>query len=162
MTLTVADLTKWCHARRACPEAMQWLATLDPLLSAYAAWRSCERGDWLLWVAGRVVEQRLLVQAACDCAESVLHLVPAGEDRPRVAIETTRRWCVGEATLGEVRHASAAADAASAASCASSCASYAADAAADADAASANGTTARIVRRRIRWRDVAAGIEAAQ
>lgn len=35
---------------------------------------------------------------ACDFAESVLHLVPEGEDRPRRAIETARRYAHGAAT----------------------------------------------------------------
>lgn len=37
------------------------------------------------------------VRVACAAARSVLHHVPAGEDRPRVAIETVEKWCVGEA-----------------------------------------------------------------
>ena len=55
-----------------------------------------------------------MVLAACDIVESVLHLVPAGEERPRKAIEVTRAWCAGQATAGEVDAASdAARDAAS-------------------------------------------------
>ena len=61
---------------------------------AEAMLRACER-----------VDRRRLVLAACACARTVLHLVPAGEDRPRVAIETAERWARGEATLDEVQRA---------------------------------------------------------
>lgn len=71
---------------------------------------------------------------ACAFAERALRFVPAGEERPRVAIETARRFVRGEATREELAAARAtalfcidlAADAASAA---------AADAASAADAA---------------------------
>ena len=92
------------------------------------AWSTCERADWMLWLASRLCERRLVVSAACACAETALRFVPAGEDRPRIAIETARRWTRGEATLDDVR---AAADAAYDADCAA--ASAAAYAAYDAD-----------------------------
>jgi hypothetical protein len=136
------------RALGACSEAIAWLEAQDG--SLYDAWRRCERGDWLLWLAARVgVDRRLVVLAACDCAEPALVHVPAGEDRPRVAIETARRWAAGEATLEEVR--SAAAYAARAAR-----AARAADAADAADAA-----YARLVRARIPWRLVRGALEVA-
>ena len=71
-----------------------------------AAWLSCPRGDWLLWLAARIgIDKNLIVFAACDCAESVLYLVPEGEDRPRKAIETARAFIAGKATMQEVRAA---------------------------------------------------------
>lgn len=87
------------------------------------------------------VNLRRLVLTACDFAESVLHLVPAREERPRRAIETAREWVRGRATQDEVwaaaRSAAYATNAASAAA-AARCAAYAADAAgAAADAAEA-------------------------
>jgi hypothetical protein len=79
----------------------------------------------MLWLAERVeIERTLLVLSACDCARTALPYVPAGEDRPRVAIETTEAWCRGEATIEQVRAASAYAYASHAAS-ASAYASYA-------------------------------------
>ena len=81
--------------------------------------------------ACQTVDRRRLVLAACDCAESVLHLVPAREERPRRAIETAREWVRGRATQDEVlaaaRSAAYATNAASAAA-AARCAAYAADA----------------------------------
>ena len=57
------------------------------------------------------VDRRLVVLAACDCAETALRYVPPGEDRPRRAIETARAWARGQATLAQVRAASSAASA---------------------------------------------------
>ena len=39
---------------------------------------------------------------ACDFAETALKYVPAGEDRPRLAIETARRFVAGSATCEEL------------------------------------------------------------
>jgi hypothetical protein len=128
----------WTHqleTLHACPEAVAWArdyASLD------AAWSACPRGDWMLWLAGRVAGgpgsplRRPLVRAACACARHARPYVRAGEHRPRLAIETAERWSRGEATLEEVRAAAdAAADAADAAD-AAAYAAYAAYAAAHA------------------------------
>ena len=39
------------------------------------------------------VDRRRVVMAACACAETVLHLVPVGEERPRRALEAAMAWC---------------------------------------------------------------------
>ena len=154
-------------------EGFEW-AVDKPLQEA---WETCHRGDWMLWAAEKVsVDRQLLVAAACDCAELALPYVPSGEDRPRIAIETARKWIRGEATLEEVQaasyassDASFASDASYAASSASSASSYASSAsyaassasyASDAaDAASARETTHRqcadIVRKHIPWETMA-------
>ena len=175
--MSVDDLIRWCRLRWACSDALVWLATLDPTAPAYRAWQTCPQGDWLLWFAGRVptVKRTDLVLAACDCAETALRYVPDGEERPRIAIETAQAWCRGEATIEEVRRASyaaratyynAAAYAASAAyaaddaaDVAAAAAAYAADAAAYADRGQAHRHLATLVRRRIRWADVAQGLD---
>lgn len=133
----------------ACAEATDWVGSK----SLSQAWKECPRGDWLLWLAGEVnVDRRLIVEAACRCAESVIGLVPAGEDRPIRAIEAARAWIVGEATLDEVRAAAGAAYAAAAraaawtfyaAWAARAAARAAAYAAAGADAAGAADAAAR-------------------
>ena len=88
------------------PEAIEWYADRE----GEAAWRDCARGDWMLWIAARLkVDRRLLVEAACDCAELALVYIPAGEDRPRLALETARRWARGDATVTELRAAAQAA-----------------------------------------------------
>jgi hypothetical protein len=140
-------------ALRPCSEARRWIRSQSG--TAYALWRRCDRGDWLLWLAARAgVDRRLVVLAVCDCAETALVHASPGEDRPRFAIETARRWARGDATIGEVRAAAydaAAADAA-AAYYAAAYAAYAAYYAAAYAARSASLTeSARIVRRRIPW-----------
>jgi hypothetical protein len=102
----------------ACGDAREWaegktLAT---------AWRTCPRGDWMLWLAGRAeVRRQVLVLAACACARLSLKHVEKGEKRPLRAIEAAEDWARGGATtLKQVKDAAAAAaaDAASAASAA--------------------------------------------
>lgn len=129
------------EALGACSEAVKWLRKeAHPTLGA--AWTACLRGDWVLWLAGRLAgppgdPSRIpVVLAACDCAELTLHLVAKGEERPRKAIETARAWARGEATLAEVQVAyDADADASCAAAYAATYAVYADSAAADVYAA---------------------------
>ena len=112
---------------RACDEARLWAKgkTLAEI------WEQCERADWLLWLGGRMcgkdgwLDRKAIVSIACDCAELALPYVNAGDGRPRLAIEITRAWIRGEATIDQVKNARA--DAAYAAYAA---AAYAADAAA--------------------------------
>jgi hypothetical protein len=142
----------------ACSDAVAWAKTKK---SFAVAWQSCDRGDWMLWLAARLSDtdrwptRQHVVLAACDCAETSLKFVPAGEDRPRIAIETARKWALGTATIGEVRKAKAAAYAAAYAASASSYAAYAAAYAASAsssddEAARTNlAHYANIVRKRL-------------
>lgn len=115
----------------ACNDAIEWAGDRD----ARAAWNECERADWMLWLAQRVLDLKLVMRAACACARTALQFVPAGEDRPRVAIETAEVWTRGEATIEAVRIASVAARTAAqaayyAANAANSYAAYAAHSAA--------------------------------
>ena len=112
----------------ACPEAVQWAGRK----THKRAWKTCRRGDWLLWIAGKLdVDRKWLVLAVCACARTVLNYVPKGEDRPRTAIETAEAWTRGEATIDQVRIAAhtaahAAADVSYDAAHAAHAASYAA------------------------------------
>jgi len=103
--MTNEALRQFLTSRDACEAAMDWLGDRD----SSQMWAECERPDWLLWWAAHVVPRQELVLAACDCAELALRYVPEGEHRPRLAIETARRWARGEATVEEVRAADAAA-----------------------------------------------------
>jgi hypothetical protein len=95
--------------------------------NAKELWNCCERGDWLLWIATKLeVDRKHVVKAACECAKSVLHLVPEGEERPRKAIEIALEWTEGNASLEDVRSAAAAAYAAATHANAHANASYAA------------------------------------
>jgi len=150
---------------RACSDGLDWYDGQD----SCDAWRSCQRGDWLLWACAKLgIDRTLIVLAACDCAE------PAAtySDDPRVAaaIKTARDWASGEVILEYVRRA--ADDAADAAYAAANAAAYAAaNAAAYAAASAANAndneawrkslaTSAKLIRKRIPWRVVKAALEA--
>ena len=118
----------------ACIEAVEWA---KPYKTFTAAWNDCERGDWMLWLAGRSgVDRKIVVFAACQCARLALKYVTKGEGRPLRCIETTEAWTRGDATLEEVlaarRAAYASADAA--AYDAAAYAAYASAASADAAA----------------------------
>jgi hypothetical protein len=118
----------------ACGDAVAFASRYDSLA---AAWAACEDPRWLLWYAGRVSgprgaePRRRLTLCACECARLALPYVRAGEERPRIAIETAEAWArggEGAPTLEQVRVAAAAADAADAYAAAD--AAYAAAAAA--------------------------------
>ena len=93
----------------ACDDARTWAA---PYRDLQTAWAECPRSDWMIWLLARTTldpdDPRLRLMA-CHFAEAVLHLVPAGEDRPRRAIEVARRFASGEATREEMAAASVAA-----------------------------------------------------
>lgn len=112
-----------------CEEARTWAKNK----SLATVWKTCRRGDWLLWLCGKMADKsgwptrQEVVLATCACAELALKYVPDGETRPAKAIEIARRWANGLATIQEVRAAAASAAAAS----------FAADASFAASAASA-------------------------
>ena len=116
----------WLEKLKPCEEAMEWAQAQK---SAAAAWRDCEDGSWMLWLAGKFsgksgsAARRRLVLASCACARLSLRHVPKGEHRPRKAIETAEAWARQEKGVA-MNHVRDAADAAGAA--------YAADAAGEA------------------------------
>ena len=108
--MTAIDAVELLRSKRACTEAIDWTAARHKMTPA-RMWATCPRGDWMLWIAGRVdIDRRLLVRAACDCARLSLKYVKKGEKRPLVAIQTAEKWCQGKATIKSVRSASDAAD----------------------------------------------------
>jgi len=129
--------SKRLEEMNACGDAVDWVGRRGIM----TAWRDCNRADWMIWVSGKLnIDKKLIVLAACDCAETALKYVPKGEDRPAKAIRTARNWCNSTATKQECRAAAAAAYAASAAAAATyaaAAATYAADAAAATYAAAA-------------------------
>lgn len=78
----------------ACQRAVRWVGDRD----LARTWEECERGDWLLWLAGRMVGKegwpthQQVVLAACACARRGLRFVPEGEERPLRAIEAAEHW----------------------------------------------------------------------
>ena len=112
--MTNSELKALLAELDASEKARAWMGERD----LATAWSECERVDWLLWLASRMIgregwpSHQDIVIAACACAETALVHVPQGEERPRIAIETTRKWARGEATLKEVEAAAWAAEAA--------------------------------------------------
>ena len=74
----------------ACSETIEWIGDRD----LKTAWNECEHADWMLWLACKmeIGSRQERIHAICDCAETALTYVPKGEDRPRLAIEATRRY----------------------------------------------------------------------
>ena len=122
----------------ACGDAVRWART-QPSLDV--AWATCPRGDWMLWLAARLLpgdsavpDRRSparvqLVRAALECARLAWSHVR--EDHHAVVAacyETTQQWCEGAASIAQVRTAAAAAYAAyaDAVSAAADAATYAA------------------------------------
>ena len=122
--MNVKELMNLLRKLHACDEARRWAGGKD----LQAAWDSCNRADWMLWLCGRMADQpgwparKQIVLVACACAETALQYVRPGEDRPRLALEAARAWVRGEVSIEDVRRATY--DAAAAAY------AYAADAAA--------------------------------
>ena len=115
-----------------CNEAVEWLKEQS---SMKVAWETCERGDWMLWLLGKLSgkigskSRKQLVWTSCQCARLSLPYITKDEKRPLNTIETAEKYTKGNATLKEVKVAADAAYAASAAATAAA-AAYAADAAA--------------------------------
>jgi len=134
----------------ACSEALSW----SKGKSLKIVWETCERGDWMLWLAGKMIDakgwpsRQDVVLAACDCVEPALKYVAKDEDRPRKCTDVARRWAEGKASIEELRTARRDADAAAsaayaaAASDAAAAAAYASAAASDASAAAAAAASA--------------------
>jgi len=142
-----------------CEDAVEWLGGKTDW---QAAWDTCPRGDWLLWLYSRLTKReagdethRTLVRIACACARTRLSGMPAGELRPLRAVELAERWAAGEdVPRRALRDAADAADVAAAYAAATATAAAHAAYAADAADAAAYITThaaahAAIVRKHI-------------
>lgn len=106
--MTRDDLLSRLDALPACAEAREWARATPG--TPEELWSTCPRGDWLLWLAMRAgVDRRVVVLAACDCAETATpHLADSSRGLALTALEVTRKWARGEATQQDVRNASAA------------------------------------------------------
>ncbi len=110
MKQIIEQLKKW----KACANGYKWSLGFD---DAETWWNSFDRGDWMLWVVGKLAGEpgcearKKLVLCACKCARLALPFVTDGEDRPLKAIETAERWANGDkgVTLADVRKAAHAA-----------------------------------------------------
>jgi len=114
----------------ACEGAREWASTQpDPR----TAWAVCQRADWMLWIAAALLPRQIVVLAACDCAETVVHLIKDGGSQMAalLALHLAREWAEGREDPETVRAASDAAyyfyAAAAASTHASRAAAYAAN-----------------------------------
>jgi hypothetical protein len=100
-------LQKRLVSMEACEEARTWVAER----TLKQAWAECDNPSWMFWFAARMgVDRKLIVEAACQCAEAAVGaFTPEGEERPWKAIETARAWIHGEATIQQVSEAADAA-----------------------------------------------------
>ena len=97
----------------ACENAVIWASEQQNLEKA---WQNCERGDWMLWLAGKTAgpsgdtRRKKLVLAAVECAQLSINYVRAGEKRPAKALRIARDWAIGgKSTLEDVKSAAASA-----------------------------------------------------
>ena len=80
----------------ACKEAKMWVG--DKSLAE--AWATCQRGDWMLWLAKRAcVDIRPLTLAKAECAALAL---PYMRERSITAVEVASRFGMVEASMDDM------------------------------------------------------------
>jgi hypothetical protein len=66
------------------------------------AWRDCERGDWMLWLAARLeIDSRKLARAVALCANTVRHLMKDASCEK--AVDDVLAYADGEIDAEELR-----------------------------------------------------------
>jgi len=124
----------------ACDEALQWASQFETFPEAWAA---CERGDWMLWIAGMMrIDSRKLTLAKGLIAQTVEHLMT--DERSKAAVKAAIDYGKGVIGDEELAAAAAAADVAADAAAAAAAAAYAYTAADAAAAAAAVYTAADV------------------
>jgi hypothetical protein len=92
----------------ACPQALTYLKRQG---SYQKAWKRCDRGDWMLWLLGKVLDEenktefRKLTLAKARCAKLVADLT--NNKYSKKAIEVAEDFGLGEATREELDSAAA-------------------------------------------------------
>ena len=126
--MNATQFARLLRSKGACSEARESAKGKD----LETVWATCERGDWMLWLLGKMCEtkgwpdRKQLVLSCCACAAKALKYVPKGENHPREAIRIARLWVRGKATIEEVRQAYAASASAASPAAAYAAAAYAA------------------------------------
>jgi hypothetical protein len=73
----------------------------DSKATAAEAWRDCERGDWMLWIAHKLdIDRRTLTRAKALCANTVRHLMK--DKRSTDAIDAALLYADGKITENEL------------------------------------------------------------
>ena len=73
----------------ACETAIEWGKQYG---TTEEAWQVCERGDWMLWLVGKLSgkpetdSRKKLVLVACECTRLALPFVKKGELRPLIVL----------------------------------------------------------------------------
>ena len=81
-----------------CPSFKRWASKYSTIKEV---WDNCPRADWLLWLLEKIGNSdNVILFAACDMIESVLHLV--SDDHPKKTIEIVKLYLGGQATETEV------------------------------------------------------------
>ena len=108
----------------ACKDAIEWAANQK---NYKEAWQSCERGDWMLWLAFKLnIDDKKLTMAKVMCVKQVEHLMR--DQRSRDALQSCIDYANGKITRNQLNAAAYAA--AAAYDAAAAYAAYAATAAA--------------------------------
>ena len=90
----------------ACAEAVKWASTQP---SPAAAWKNCQRGDWMLWLAKKLnVDDKKLTMAKAMCAKQVEHLMK--DQRSKDALQACFDYVNGKITREQLNDAADAAD----------------------------------------------------
>jgi len=89
----------------ACADAVTWAR--DTKGAPAQLWAKCERGDWMLWLAGRVCDRKLVVLSACDIARGAVAKHVKGNAKVTIEhqILILERWCDGLETDAAMRDA---------------------------------------------------------
>jgi len=88
-----SNFQDWLVDNDACSEAVKWVGDR----AEAQAWKQCPQPAWLIWYLGRRLRTpgypdiNQIALLACWCARRALKYVPAGEDRPRLAIEAAEK-----------------------------------------------------------------------
>jgi len=82
-----------------CNEGLEFVKNSKSLLDA---WNTCERGDWMLWIAKRLgCDLQTLTLAKGLCAKTVYKLMK--DNRSRKAVRVAIAFGLGKATIEELK-----------------------------------------------------------
>ena len=123
----------WLKKNDACGGSIKWVEE-NNISTLEDAWNTCNRGDWLLWMADKLgIDKHKMTICGALCAHTVVEHME--NPRSRNAVRVAFLFGRGKATLEELKEARIAAWAAAAAAAAAAAWAVAAAAAAAADAA---------------------------
>ena len=110
---TTMKFTTYLNGLGACQPSIDWCEA-NGITTADEAWRKCDRGDWMLWLAGKMAgpvdseSRKKLVFACAQCARLVLPIFEKqcpDDKRVRTLLEVSEAYSYGKATLKSVHKA---------------------------------------------------------